>query len=247
MRDLHGSCDLHASEIRRAGRLVILLAIAAFGAGGDGPQQSEPGRGTTEPLRGSINLRIDDPANPRRRNLRLDEAGALPLKAHDQFRIEAKLNRPAYLYVFWIGSDGKVGPIYPWAPGHWERRPAEEAKTDRIDLPPKTDLAWTIPPADPGLEAVVLLARAASPLPRYVDLARLLAGPPAQRRPSLDRAVWIENGREVTLDAHDRTAPGTKTQRSDDPVLRFRRLLQDKVQPLGDYTQAVLFPNEGGP
>jgi hypothetical protein len=90
------------------------------------------------------------------------------------------------------------------------------------------------------------MAREESPLPRDVDLARLLAGLPAQRRPSLDKAVWIENGREVTLDAHDRAAPSTKTRKSDDPVLRFRRLLQDKVQPLGDYTQAVLFPNEGG-
>jgi hypothetical protein len=33
---------------------------------------------------------------------------------------------------------------------------------------------------------------------------------------------------------------------SGDPVLRFRRLLQDKVQPLDDYSQAVLFPNDGG-
>ena len=125
-------------------------------------------------------------------------------------------------------------------------RPAQEAKTDRLDLPPKADLAWTIPPGDPGLEAVVLLAREASPLPRDVDLARLLAGLPAQPRASLDRAVWIENGREVTLDSNNRAAPSTKTRKSDDPVLRFRRLLQDKVQPLGDYSQAVLFPNQGG-
>ena len=245
MRDLHGSCDLHASEIRRAGRLVILLAIAALGAGGDGPQRSEPGHGATEPLRGSIHLRIDDPANPRRRNLRLDEAAALPLKAHDRFRIEARLNRPAYLYVVWIGSDGKVGPISPWTSRDWDR-PAQESKTDRLDLPPKADLAWTIPPGDPGLEAVVLLAREASPLPRDVDLARLLAGLRAQSRASLDRAVWIENGREVILDSHDRAAPSTKTRKSDDPVLRFRRLLEEKVQPLGDYSQAVLFPNQGG-
>jgi hypothetical protein len=212
---------------------------------GGEPQRSEPGRGATEPLRGSIHLRIDDPANPRRRNLRLDDAAVLPLKAHDQFRIEGKLNRPAYLYVLWIGSDGKVGPIYPWAPGHWDRRPAEEAKTDRLDLPPRTDKAWEIPAGDPGLEAVVLLAREESPLPRDVDLARLLAGLPVQPRPGLDRAVWIENGREVTLDAHDRAAPSTKTRKSDDPVLRFRRLLLEKVQPLGDYSQAVLFPNQG--
>ena len=83
-------------------------------------------------------------------------------------------------------------------------------------------------------------------MPRDVDLARL-AGRPAgsSRRPSLDTAVWIENGREVTLDPQGRAAPSSKTRKSDDPVLRIRRLLQDKVQPLGDYSQAVLFPNQG--
>jgi hypothetical protein len=246
MSHLHGLWSPHASEIGRADWLVILLAIAALGARGDELQRSETGRGATEPLRGSIHLRIDDPANPRRRNLRLDQDAALPLKARDRFRIEAKLNRPAYLYVFWIGSDGQVGPIYPWAPGHWERRPAEEAKTDRLDLPQKADMAWKIPPGDAGLEAVVLLAREESPLPRDVDLVRLLAGLPAQQRPSLDQAVWIENGREVTLDSNNRAAPSTKTRKSDDPVLRFRRLLQDRVKPLGDYSLAVLFPNQGG-
>jgi hypothetical protein len=241
---------LNAFEIRRAGWLVVLLATAALGAGDGEPQRSKPGRGATEPLRGSIHLRIDDRANPRRRNLRLDQEGALPLKAHDLFRIEAQLNRPAYLYVFWLGSDGKVSPIHPWAPGHWERRPAEEARTDRLDLPPKAKDAWEIPAGAPGLEAVVLLAREESPLPRNVDLARLLAGPPALGRPSLAQAVWIENGREVTLDSDNRTVPrsvpSTKTRNSDDPVLRFRRLLRDKVQPLGDYSLAVLFLNNGG-
>jgi hypothetical protein len=234
-----------APEIGRAIWLVVLPAIAALGARGDEPQRSEADRGPTEPLQGSIHLRIDDPANPRRRNLRLDQDAALPLKAHDRFRIEVKLNRPAYLYVFWIGSDGKVGPIYPWTSRHWDR-PAQEDKTDRLDLPPKIDQAWEIPAGDPGLEAVVLLAREESPLPRDVDLTRLLAGLPAQRRLSIDTAVWIENGREVTLDSHDRAAPSTKTRKSDDPVLRIRRLLLDKVQPLGDYSQAVLFPNQGG-
>ncbi len=234
-------------ELRRQLRrpmMVAVLVIAGFGSG----QQRAPasGPGEPEPLKGVLHLRVDDPIKPGRRNLRLDQDGALPLKARDRFRIEAELNRPAYLYVFWIGSDGKVGPIYPWAPGHWDRRPAKEEKTDRLDLPPKTDKAWEIPAGDAGLEAVVLLAREQSPLPREVDLAKLLAGLPANRRPGLDKAVWIENGREVTLDPRGRAVPSSKSRKSDDPVLRFRRLLQDKVQPMGDYSQAVLFPNQGG-
>jgi hypothetical protein len=30
-------------------------------------------------------------------------------------------------------------------------------------------------------------------------------------------------------------------------MLRLRRRLQEAVQPLGDYYQAILFPNQGGP
>jgi hypothetical protein len=171
----------------------------------------------------------------------------VPLKARDRFRIEARLDRPAYLYVFWLGSDGKVGPIYPWAEGHWDRRPAQEDKTDRLDLPPPSGKAWEIPPGNPGLETVVLLAREQSPLPLDVDLVRLLGGSPTPPRLTLDTAVWIENGREVILDPQGRAAPSPKTRTSNDPVLRMRRLLQEKVQPLGDFSQAVLFPNQGGP
>jgi hypothetical protein len=225
---------------------VLLLAIAGLGLGAGEPQRSEPRRGDAAPLHGSIHLRIDDPRNPRRRNLRLDQPEAVPLKARDQFRIEARLNRKAYLYIFWLGSDGKVAPIYPWAEGHWERRPAQEAQIDRLDLPPPPDKAWQIPPGEPGLETVVLLAREQSPLPRDVDLAKLLSGSPAPPRVSLDTAVWIENGREVILDQQDRAAPSSKTRQSNDPVLRLRRRLQEQVQPLGEFSQAILFPNHGG-
>jgi hypothetical protein len=240
---LSASCN---RSVKR-GRLILLAALVAQGFSHGSAQDTSRHPSQPKPLRGSIHLRIDDPANPRRRGLRLDQPGAVPLKARDQFRIEARLNRPAYLYVVWLGSDGKVGPIYPWAAGRWDRRPAQQAKTDRLDLPTPEDQAWEIPPGEPGLETVVLLAREQSPLPRDVDLAKLLRGSPAPPRVSLDTAVWIENGREVILDRQDRAAPSSKTRKSDDPVLRLRRRMQETVQPLGDFSQAILFPNQGGP
>ena len=139
----------------------------------------------------------------------------------------------------------RSAPIYPWARATGTAAPPR-SKNDRLDLPPKADEAWEIPAGNPGLEAVVLLAREESPLPRDVDLAKLAGRRAGPRRPALDTAVWIENGREITLDPQGLAAPSSKTRKSDDPVLRFRRLLQDKVQPLGDYSQAVLFPNQGG-
>ena len=81
-----------------------------------------------EPLRGVLHMRVGDPADVNRRELRLDRPGVLPLKAGDRFWIEARLNRPAYIYLFWVGSDGKVAPIFPWQPGHWQGRPANEQR-----------------------------------------------------------------------------------------------------------------------
>jgi hypothetical protein len=206
------------------------------------------GSSAAEPLRGVLHLRVGDPADPNRRDLRLDRSGVLPLKARDRFWIEARINRPAYLYLFWVGSDKRVAPMFPWQPGHWETRPAEERKADCLDLPAAADKAWEIPAGRPGIETLLLLVREKSPLPRKDEetLARLMSDTPVSGFVLIKEAVWLENGREITLDPNDRALPSTKTRKSDDPVLRIRRLLSEKVKPLGDYYQAIVFPNQGG-
>ena len=234
---------------RKGCKLLLAAVLTAAGIGSARSPAPASGQAEPEPLKGVLHLRVDDVADSRRRNLRLDQAGVLPLKAGDRFRIEARLNRPAYLYLFWIGSDGKVGPIYPWTDGKWEQRPAQEQKIKSVVLPAKTDQAWMIPAGSPGIETLVLVAREQSVLARAgreesceagVELAGL-------RTSSLIKeAVRLENGREITLDLHDRSAPSTKTRRSDDPVLRIRRLLSDQVQPLGDYCHALIFPSAAG-
>jgi hypothetical protein len=172
----------------------------------------------------------------------------LPVKAGDRFHIEARLNRRAYVYLFWVGSDSKVAPIYPWKPGHWDDRPEREDKRDRLDLPAEADKAWKIPDGDPGIETLLLLVREESPLARQDEekLAKLFADRRISSAALIKEAVRLENGREITFDKQDRTMPSSKTRKSDDPVLRIRRLLSDRVEPLGDYWQALVFPNEGG-
>jgi Domain of unknown function (DUF4384) len=226
--------------------MVPVLLSAAFGSGQ--PLSPASGQAEPEPLKCVLHLRIDDPTNPGRRNLRLDGPKVLPLKAGDCFRIEARLNRRAYVYLFWVGSDDKLSPIYPWKPGHWDARPDREEKRDHLDLPTKTDKAWEIPAGSPGVETLLLLVREESPLPRRDEekLAKLLSETRVSSSVMIKDAVWLENGREITLDKQDRASPSAKTRKSDDPVLRIRRLLSDKVQPLGDYWQALVFPNEGG-
>ncbi len=202
----------------------------------------------SEPLRGVLHLRVGNLEDPDRRNVRIDRPGVLPLKTGDRFRIEARIDRPAYLYLFWIGSDAKVAPIFPWQRGRWDARPPAERKRDRLDLPQDADKAWEIPAGKPGNETLLFLVREESPLPPKDEemIRELLSGSHILKEPLLKEAVWVENGREVTIDRHDRAAPSSKTRKSDDPVLRIRRLLQEKVQPLGDYCQAIVFACQGG-
>jgi Domain of unknown function (DUF4384) len=229
-----------------AALLIATWVIVGFGSNQPQTPASQPNE--PEPLRGVLHLRVGNPKDEQRRNLRLDRPGVLPLKAGDRFWIEARLSRPAYVYLFWIGSDAKVAPIYPWQPGQWDKRPAEEAKHDRLDLPPNAKDAWEIPAGKPGNETLLMLVRDKSPLPRKDEesLAKLLAGSRIKVETLIKEAVWVENGREITIDREDRTVPSKKTRPSDDPVLGIRRLLQEKVRPLGDYYQAIVFPDQGG-
>jgi len=129
------------------------------------------------------------------------------------------------------------------------------------ELPEIFDDVLEMPVSPPGLETLVLLAREETPLPRGDEdkLAQLLAGASISSALDLDKPIWIEDGEEVAFDrsvaaakdltgdeALTRGIPSPKTRKSDDPVLRIRALLNEKVRPMGSYSQAVLFPNQGG-
>jgi hypothetical protein len=226
----------------------MLAVLSWFGIAIDSAPRIAMRSSGAEPLRGVLQLRVDDPSKSHRRDLRLDQPGVLPLKAGDRFRIEVQISRPAYLYLLWVGSDSKLAPIYPWRPGHWDERPAGEPKLDHLNLPARADKAWEIPAGRPGIETLLLLVREESPLPRKDEetLAGLLSRGRAPTEVPIKEAVWLENGREIAIDLRDRAVPSTKTRKSDDPILAIRRLFSEKVQPLGDYYQAIVFPSEGG-
>jgi serine/threonine protein kinase len=216
------------------------------------PSRPTPDEPRSEPLRGGITLWVNEPGNSLRRGLRLHQPGAVPVKPGDEVRVEAGVNRPAYLYLFWIGSDGKVAPLYPWKDRDWTKRPDHEDKVEGIELPEVTDETWELPASAPGLETLVLVAREDSPLPRDADttLERDLTGTQTTWLPNGKvAAVWLENGRAFSLDAkgNNREMPGPATHKSDDPVLRIRRLLIERISTLGSYHRAVIVPNQGGP
>ena len=79
-----------------------------------------PGDKPLSSLSGTIDARVWNTSDRSRRGLSLKEA--VPLRPNDWLRIEARLNRPAYVYVVWIDSQGRASPVYPWTPGDWASR-----------------------------------------------------------------------------------------------------------------------------
>ncbi len=179
------------------------------------------------------------------RRLRLGDAGALPLRPGDQFRIEAEVTPEAYLYLFWIDTEGQASPIYPWAPGRWGTRPAEEAPRRELSLPVNETKGYKIAGDREGMETLLLLAR---PAPLDADEAAVrgwFAGLRPQRPvQNALSAVWFENGRVVRNDARRKRQAFEETD-VDDPVLRMQELLRERLQPHAAFTTAVSFAKQG--
>jgi hypothetical protein len=176
------------------------------------------------------------------RRMRLNEAGALPFINGDQYRVEAKIDPPAYLYLFLIDSDGDVNPMYPWVPQErWGSRPAVEEKQSGLELPRSAGMGYKINGKGSGMWTFLLLARDEPWGLPDEDIRGLFAGLPAQR-PVQDEhaAVWFDNGQVVKEDGGRRAVSFEETA-VDDPVLRVQALLREKLQPHARFTTAVSF------
>jgi serine/threonine protein kinase len=234
-----------------AGVLFLVLVVGLLATFFRQPGQSRltplPTSSAESPVvgfRGWIDVTLWDDANPERRGLKLADAGALPIKEHDAIRIDARLNRPGYLYVIWIDSDGRAEPVYPWKPGKWPERPAEEVPSQTLSLPTASGAGWPMGAGTPGMETLLLLVRA-TPLPRDTDLAKLLKDLPQQNRQNARAAVWFENGNVVSGKTERERAPRFFDERQiDDPVLRTQQLLKTTLAPLCDYSRAVCFSRQ---
>lgn len=180
----------------------------------------------------------------------LFEEGALPMAWGTQFRVEARLNRPAYLYLMWIDTGGQIGHLSGWEEGTW--RPLTGTTTQSSLLLPEYDLrkGWTWIPlvGRSGTETVVLLARR-SPLAEDIErwfpegvravFARVLSQMPRDPK----RAYEFVCGREAAADGV--RGPGQPTAASDDPLGQVQSFLHDCLGPHFDLIRAVSFANAG--
>ncbi len=203
------------------------------------------GEGVLPQLSGTVDLLVWNKADPSRRGLSLREPRIMPLRPLDKIRVEAKLNRPAYVYLIWIDSQGQASPIYPWEPGEWKGLPARQSPTDHLSLPEAADEGWPIQ-GPGGMETLLLLARN-EPLPPDVDLAGLLAGFP--RQPMLDERMlaWFDNGRVVTTEMDHVRGLGLKEQgQIDDAVLKTQQLIKERLTPYFSLIRTVTVASKGG-
>jgi hypothetical protein len=181
------------------------------------------------------------------RRLRLTDDGALPLHPGDQYRIEAKVTPEAYLYLFRISTEGEVDPVYPWQPGTWGTRPAEETPRDELSLPPRADKGYTVKGDREGMETWLLLARPSRLDADDATVRGWFEGVKPQRPVQDARsAVWFENGRVVHDDPRLKRDPLLFEESNiDDPVLRMQGLLRERLQPHAAFTTAVSFARLG--
>jgi hypothetical protein len=211
--------------------------------------------GPAAPLKGSIDVLISRPGKSR--PMRLNDPQARPLRLGDTVRIAVELNRPAYLYVLWIDAEGKVGPVYPWVEGDWNRRGTE--KPNQKLLLPETHFGESArnrdegPPNYPmktgpaGMETLLLGVRA-TPLPVNVDLEAVLAGLGTQARDNADElreVAWFQNG-DLVWDEKDRAPNLGGTKGSGNPMLRLQYVLGERLGEHFEFTRAVTFGYQGG-
>jgi hypothetical protein len=212
--------------------LAIVVAVGFF-------LRSRPEHGAegVGPLEGTVNLRVWAPENAHRQGVSMDEPGALPLHPGDQIRVEITASRPSYLYVVWITSDDEIAPVYPWSPGKWEERPAQEEPISSLSLPDGVDTRWPMKGPN-GMESLVLLARD-TPLPDDVDLKQLFSGFPKQQIHDPRAIVWLDSGRVAV--PTERGPEFLEPLQADDSVARAQRFLVERLQPHSRLLRAVSF------
>jgi hypothetical protein len=231
--------------------VVVLAALGVWGLsvgwrwlGARTERSEDTGREQLPPLKGYVDVKVRQKLESPPDQF-LWEPGVLPLRTGYFMRIEAELNRPAFLYVVWLESSGRAVPKYPWQKDKWDRQPAEEKPLITWAFPRVKKDDWApLDPSPPGIEAILLLVRE-NVLPAGEDaaLARLFEGLPKQARLE-DRQVrvWLENGEVV----EDRGAANeAKAAEARDLLSRLQALLRGPLRERFSYTRAVCYSFAG--
>jgi hypothetical protein len=176
-----------------------------------------------------------------KRGLRVEQPGALPVRRGELVHLEVRLNQPAYLYLLWLDSRGRVDPLYPWA-RDFRTLPAAEAPRAHLDCPPEMDRGWPLH-GPGGLETALLLARRTR-LPAAAELTEVIGPlPPAPLRDPQEVAVrGFDPGQPTgAIDRGVHRGLGQESQRIDEPLLH----LMERLRLHFELIRAVRFAYQG--
>jgi tRNA A-37 threonylcarbamoyl transferase component Bud32 len=220
------------------------------------PASTSRTNGETAALTGNLAVRVWTPEKEkpgalpvpgnRKRGLLLTEPGALPVRNGEWLHLEAQLNRPAYVYLLWADSDGKVWPLYPWNTSKIIRKldtpPPAQTPRQTVNSPEREKQGWHME-GKSGLETILLLARE-TPWPAESSLADLVGHLPAvPLRDPLELAVrGSDIGQPVgTVLEWQNRGPKPEAEQIDDPLLQ----LMARLRPQFPVIRAIRFAHQG--
>lgn len=206
-----------------------------------------------QPWSGQLDVKVGRDPKKDDRAYSLNHPSILPLQpGRDWIWIHARLNRPAFIYIVWIDTEGQASLLHPWVEA-LKRRPAEEQPVEEFHWPSETR-GGKLGGGPAGTESLILLARSEK-LADDVDVTALFAGLPKQRSRFVQEAAWFENG-QLVIDDRERSSIGFDIERGRpdarntaeiaDPVIRLQVLLRsNEIRRLFPYTRGVCFSNAG--
>jgi len=177
---------------------------------------------------------------------RLNEAGVLPMRLDDTFRIEGKVDPPAYVYVVWVDPDHDITPVYPWDPKMgWGSRPTDEKPVSKVSLPPKLSNRYTASTAMPGVATMVLFARPTPLDVPDVEVEKWFKNLPELPLPPRgdNAAIWFDNYLESSDPSRRRSGFGEVS--SVDAFARWQVQLQNSIGTNASFQTAVSFARTG--
>jgi hypothetical protein len=221
--------------------VLILLASGAVLAWWRGSLTS-PGE---TPLDGELNIVVRS-AGGVKDNLRVEDPGALPVRANDWMSVEVHLNQPAFTYLVWLDCNGQAVPLYPWNYDSIEvtdlDQPPPARRPAKVIISPTLGTGWQFGPRG-GLETVLLLARR-TPLSESTRLGTLLGSLPTAKLGPRDELAILGLGGgsgSVSMMLASNRGPEEGVRAADEPL----RALLVRLRDYFELIRAVRFAHAG--
>ena len=160
--------------------------------------------------------------------------------------LHVDLNRPAFAYLIWLDSQGKVMPLYPWNSKDLDVTDVNQSpplrRSAKLIYSPLMGGGWTFGEQD-GMETVLLLARS-TPLPaetRIGDLLDPLPPPIPVRHPQEAVSLRLTGNRgDITTPFAANRGDAQAAAAADEPLRAMMRRLSRHFE----LVQAVRFAHQ---